>query len=214
MASEVGTVAVSTQRVPAADTATDWLWRRAHDVIEAYLATRGKADFARSVKSMTDQTVHEYGGRFLHELVQNGYDAHPADRTDGQVTLRLDCTEGPHGVLYVANAGRGFSESNVRAISNLGLSDKTIGEGIGNKGVGFKSVLQVCADPEVYSRTADDDLSPGSASASLVRATSSTWSVGTPSWPTTCWPTCRCTTSPSRSLTFRRPSNSSGPRGT
>ncbi len=138
MASEVGTVAVSTQRVPAADTATDWLWRRAHDVIEAYLATRGKADFARSVKSMTDQTVHEYGGRFLHELVQNGYDAHPADRSDGQVTLRLDCTEGPHGVLYVANAGRGFSESNVRAISNLGLSDKTIGEGIGNKGRGLQ----------------------------------------------------------------------------
>jgi hypothetical protein len=56
-----------------------------------------------------------------------------------------------HGTLYVANTGRGFTASNARRIRSLGLSDKPVGEGIGNKGVGFKSVLQICAAPEVYS---------------------------------------------------------------
>jgi hypothetical protein len=61
----------------------------------------------------------------------------------------------------VANGGTGFTESNTRAISNLGLSDKPVGEGIGNKGVGFKSVLQVCAAPEIYSRSCFDTFSRG-----------------------------------------------------
>lgn len=39
------------------------------------------------------------------------------------------------------------------------MSDKTIGEGIGNKGIGFKSVLQICGAPEIYSVLPDG--SPG-----------------------------------------------------
>jgi hypothetical protein len=38
----------------------------------------------------------------------------------------------------------------MRAVSaRVGVSDKPVDEGIGNKGVGFKSVLQICAAPEV-----------------------------------------------------------------
>src|SRR4051812_44721566 len=135
---------------PAAE--DEWILDHTRNVIDAYLQTRGKADFARSVKSMTDHTVHEYGGRFLLELLQNGYDAHGVEQTDGRIAIVLRHDEGAHGSVYVANTGAGFTRSNVLAISNLGLSDKPVGEGIGNKGVGFKSVLQVSATPEIYSR--------------------------------------------------------------
>ena len=105
---------------------------------------------------MTEHTAHEYGGRFLIELLQNAYDAHPRERQDGRVAVVFDETEGVHGTVYLANGGRPFNWSNVRSICNLGLSDKPVGDGIGNKGVGFKSVLQVCAEPEIYSADEDD----------------------------------------------------------
>jgi hypothetical protein len=139
--------------------ADEWLRARAEKTIQAHLRTREDADFARSVKSMIDQTAHEYGGRFLFELIQNGYDEQPRDSDTGRIALVLAHDENEHGVLYAANTGCGFTRSNVRAIANLGLSDKTIGEGIGNKGVGFKSVLQICGAPEIYSVL--PDRSPG-----------------------------------------------------
>lgn len=127
------------------------LWDRARRTVRAHLATREDQDYARSQKSMIDQSSREYGGRFLHELIQNGYDANPAEGARGRIAVLLAADEGAHGALYVANTGAGFSASNVRRIGSLGLSDKPIGAGIGNKGVGFKSVLQICTTPEVYS---------------------------------------------------------------
>jgi hypothetical protein len=85
------------------------------------------------------------------ELLQNAHDAHPAGSAGGKVLMLLDETEGPHGTMYAADAGAGFGEENFRAISNLALSNKPVGEGIGNKGVGFKSVLQACESPEIFS---------------------------------------------------------------
>ncbi|MGY1883959.1 sacsin N-terminal ATP-binding-like domain-containing protein [Blastococcus sp. SYSU DS0753] len=103
------------------------------------------------MKSLIEETATEYGGRFFLELLQNAHDAHTPGATDGRVLLLLDETEGPHGTVYAADRGRGFDFEAFRAISNLGLSSKPVGEGIGNKGVGFKSVLQVCESPEIYS---------------------------------------------------------------
>ncbi|UKY54736.1 hypothetical protein [Streptomyces inhibens] len=40
-------------------------------------------------------------------------------------------------------------------MSKLSCSDKVVGEGIGNKGVGFRSVLQISAAPETYSARPD-----------------------------------------------------------
>lgn len=51
----------------------------------------------------------------------------------------------------VANGGRPLSQSNFERMTTLGESDKPIGEGIGNKGVGFRSVFQICDVPEIYS---------------------------------------------------------------
>ena len=150
---------ISTQAPASRADADAWLRNKARRVVGAHLTTREDADFARSVKSMIDKTVHEYDGRFVFELIQNGYDKQDQDRRDGRLAITLVHHELEHGVLYVANTGQGFTPSNVRAIANLGLSDKELGEGIGNKGVGFKSVLQICESPEVYSTLPDG--SPG-----------------------------------------------------
>lgn len=120
-------------------------------VVDSYLETRGRNDYARSVKSLIEDTAGEYGGRFFVELLQNAHDAHPADALGGKVLMLLDETEGLHGTVYAADGGSGFMHDNFRAISNLALSNKPVGEGIGNRGVGFKSVLQVCESPEIYS---------------------------------------------------------------
>lgn len=106
---------------------------------------------------MVAHTVTEYRGRFIHELVQNGYDAHPVGTTTGRIAVHFDETEGDHGVLYVANGGNPLSEDNFNRMASLADSDKEIGVGIGNKGIGFKSVFQVCQAPEVYSARDLDD---------------------------------------------------------
>lgn len=106
--------------------------------------------FAESLKSISEDTAQEYEGRAVLELVQNGHDA-LADGSRGRIGVVLDLTEAP-GVLYVANEGAPFTKTNFRAITEFALSDKGTGEGIGNKGLGFRSVLQLTDWPEVYSK--------------------------------------------------------------
>ena len=105
----------------------------------------------RWIKKLIATTTKEYRGRFLFELIQNGFDAHPADARNGKLAIHFYEDEGEHGVLYVANAGNPLSKSNFERMASLGDSDKEIGVGIGNKGVGFKSVFQICSVPEVFS---------------------------------------------------------------
>ncbi|MDI1463380.1 DUF3883 domain-containing protein [Catellatospora sp. KI3] len=94
----------------------------------------------------------DYDGRTLIELLQNGHDAHPGDRTDGALEFVLREGEGPWGVLYVANGGRPIRHEDFEAMCRVAMSSKRPDEGIGNKGVGFKSVHQLADAPEIYSR--------------------------------------------------------------
>lgn len=106
---------------------------------------------AQQLRAVTQRAAEEYAGRFLLELLQNAHDAHPPAGRDGRCSVVLDEDEEQHGVLYVANGGDGFLWDRVKAICKLALSPKVVGEGIGNKGVGFRSVLQVTSAPEIYS---------------------------------------------------------------
>ena len=142
---------------------------------------------------MIGQTMREYGGRFLFELVQNGYDAQPPGTENGRIAIVLAYDEGTQGTLYVANTGHGFIASNARRIRSRGLSDKPIGEGTGNKGIGFKSVLQICTTPEVYSTLPTGD--PGSASASRGKTTCPNLLAATPFVPSRSSMKCRSTAS-------------------
>ena len=51
----------------------------------------------------------------------------------------------------MANRGNGFRKKDFVSITNIALSSKPVNESIGNKGLGFRSVLQICKWPEVYS---------------------------------------------------------------
>lgn len=108
----------------------------------------------RSLQKLGHLIGGEYGERVLYELVQNAHDAHP-EGTPGDVAIRLVVESEDRGVLYVANGGRGFSEDNLQAIRNIANSTKEVGEGIGNKGVGFRSVEALTDDPRIYSRAAE-----------------------------------------------------------
>ncbi|MER6149338.1 sacsin N-terminal ATP-binding-like domain-containing protein [Streptomyces hirsutus] len=107
---------------------------------------------ARELKALVDEMITPgYEGRVLIELLQNAHDAHPAKRRDGQIEFLLCEDEGDHGVLHVANGGRSFSDEDFKGVCTVGLSPKRPDEGIGHKGIGFKSVLQLTDAPEVYS---------------------------------------------------------------
>jgi hypothetical protein len=115
---------------------------------------------ARQVNAVSYTSAREYAGRSLFELLQNGYDAHPRDRRDGRVHVLLDEAEGEWGTLYVANGGTPFTWRDVERVCELAQSSKEVGEGIGNKGVGFRSILLISEAPEIYSADPDSPLGP------------------------------------------------------
>jgi hypothetical protein len=109
-------------------------------------ATREQKEFIEGI------VATDYDGRTVVELLQNGHDAHDRHRSDGVLEFFLDATEGDHGVLYVANGGEPVQDKDFLSMCRIAMSPKRPDEGIGNKGVGFKSVLQLADSPEVYSR--------------------------------------------------------------
>lgn len=143
------TRAVATQSVSVMSP-RDRIVEKARQVVLGYAAAKKHWNPASSLSALLRQMQREYEGRFLYELIQNAYDAHPSE-TEGDIIVLLDLDEGEHGVLYVANSGLPFTEQNFEAICELAQSDKAPDESIGNKGVGFKSVLQICEWPEIYS---------------------------------------------------------------
>lgn len=113
-------------------------------------AHRRKLKIYESLKSLNDVIGTQYGDRVLFELLQNAHDAHERDER-GEIAIRLVIEETGQGALLVANKGRAFTASNLEAIRNIGTSDKEIGEGIGNKGLGFRSVEALTDDVHIYS---------------------------------------------------------------
>lgn len=143
----------------ASNTCTEQLREYGQSVLEG---TRSKQvqRMARQVNAVSYTSAREYAGRSLFELLQNGYDAHPRDCRNGQVHVLLDEGEGEWGTLYVANGGTPFTWRNVKKVCELAQSSKAVGEGIGNKGVGFRSILLISDAPEIYSSDPDGPLGP------------------------------------------------------
>lgn len=125
-----------------------------HDTLErvGHYLSAPKLRVYRDLKGMCERVSDSYRDRVVTELLQNAHDAHSRDRNDGRVHIALDPGEGPFGTLYVANDGCGFTRDNFEALCSPTLTTKNVNEAIGNKGVGFLSVFQVSAHPEVYSR--------------------------------------------------------------
>ncbi|WP_349437397.1 hypothetical protein [Pararhizobium sp. A13] len=103
-----------------------------------------------SLKSLSDVIGTQYGDRVLFELIQNAHDAH-APGEKGEIAIRLIIESPEQGLLLVGNRGRPFTDSNLEAIRNIGMSDKEISEGIGNKGLGFRSDEALTNDVHIFS---------------------------------------------------------------
>ena len=144
--------AVETAGVP--DDAPSIIRTFTERIVNEALQIEALESTVKSAKQFIAQATIEYTNRFLFELIQNAYDAHGPDG-GGRVRILLDFTEGEFGTLYVANTGHPFAEVDFRSICEIARSSKAPGEGIGNKGVGFKSVIQIAEWPEIYSSTGD-----------------------------------------------------------
>ncbi len=136
----------------AGRTPADAVRTATRDRIAHFLNSPGDVDVYGDLRGMCTTVSVAYRNRAVLELLQNAHDAHAPDDRRGRIRFIYDATEGDHGVLYAANDGRGFTEGDFKALCSPSKTTKTVNEAIGNKGVGFLSVFQICANPEVYSR--------------------------------------------------------------
>ena len=106
----------------------------------------------RTVASLGDQVAQEYRGRAVLELLQNAHDVLAFAPSDDprQISFVLNSSpEQPE--LLIANSGRPFRREDFSGICQLGQSPKDPNESVGNKGLGFRSVLELTTRPEVWS---------------------------------------------------------------
>ena len=105
----------------------------------------------RTIASLGGQIAEAYRGRCVLELLQNAHDALPEipDDDPGLITFSLVTTPDP--VLLVANSGRAFERKDFKGLCRLGQSPKDPNKSVGNKGLGFRSVLEVASSPEIWS---------------------------------------------------------------
>ena len=109
-----------------------------------------------SLRNLNEVIGTEYGDRVLYELIQNAHDAHRPD-DEGRIAIRLVIQSETEGVLYIANGGNSFRPEDVEAIKNLATTGKEIGAGIGNKGLGFRSVEALTDDVRIFSRSGEGE---------------------------------------------------------
>ena len=104
----------------------------------------------RTVASLGDQVAQEYRGRAVLELLQNAHDVLGGNDDPGQVSFVLN-SSGEQPELLIANSGRPFRHKDFSGICELAQSPKDPNESVGNKGLGFRSVLELTTCPEVWS---------------------------------------------------------------
>src|SRR5688572_9532077 len=87
------------------------------------------------------EAARDHISRVIYELLQNAEDA-------GSDSFVVHLQAEPP-VAYFCDNGQGISSAAVKSLSSLFLSPKT--SGIGRKGIGFKAVFSICAEPIVMS---------------------------------------------------------------
>ena len=105
----------------------------------------------KTIASLGGQIAEAYRGRCVLELLQNAHDALPEIPGDdpGLITFSLETVPSP--VLLIANSGHAFERKDFKGLCQLGQSPKDPNKSVGNKGLGFRSVLEVASGPEVWS---------------------------------------------------------------
>lgn len=93
--------------------------------------------------------------------MQNAADAILRSGRSGRIELRI-CA----GNLYCANEGEPFSEAGITAVTHAFLSPKE-GDEIGRFGLGFKSVLSVTSNPQIFSSSISFEFNASESQSSL-----------------------------------------------
>ena len=105
----------------------------------------------RTVASLRGQVAQEYRGRAVMELLQNAHDVLAVADDDDPRRISFVLRRSPEPELLVANSGRPFRHEDFIGICQLAQSPKDPNESVGNKGLGFQSVLELSTRPEVWS---------------------------------------------------------------
>ena len=105
----------------------------------------------RTIASLNEQIAQAYRGRCIQELLQNAHDALANTPDDDPKQISFVLSTRPEPVLLVANSGHPFRPKDFEGLCQLGQSPKDPNESVGNKGLGFRSVLEVSAFPEIWS---------------------------------------------------------------
>ena len=107
----------------------------------------------RTIASLSGQITQEYRGRCILELLQNAHDALANAESDDPRRISFVLSTAPEPVLLIGNSGRPFRTEDFYGICQLGQSPKDPNKSVGNKGLGFRSVLEVSTCPEIWSTT-------------------------------------------------------------
>ena len=99
----------------------------------------------------TPRSPQEYRGRCILELLQNAHDALAHGDSDDARRISFVLSTDPKPVLSVGNSGHPFRKADFDGICQLAQSPKDPNENVGNKGLGFRSVLEVSSRPEIWS---------------------------------------------------------------
>ena len=110
----------------------------------------------RTVASLSGQITQEYRGRCVLELLQNAHDALAGAPPDDPRQISFVLATEPEPVLLIANSGRPFRQRDFEGICQLGQSPKDPNASVGNKGLGFQSVLEVSTRPQIWSTAAEE----------------------------------------------------------
>eukprot|EP00928_Gymnodinium_smaydae_P024243 TRINITY_DN19678_c0_g2_i2.p1 TRINITY_DN19678_c0_g2~~TRINITY_DN19678_c0_g2_i2.p1 ORF type:complete len:1842 (-),score=367.51 TRINITY_DN19678_c0_g2_i2:61-4833(-) len=115
----------------------------------------GVAEMRNSLAAAVDtiaRDLYESEAHFMQELLQNADDNQYDPSVIPEISFSL-VQQGSQYYFLAVNNEVGFSETDVRAITDISRSSKTrdSGETTGYKGVGWKSVFRVCKSPVVLS---------------------------------------------------------------
>lgn len=121
------------------------IWRQQLSVIFANIVNKKREH--EEIANASQLIGADYQGRFLLELLQNGYDAiMKGDSQSGSIAIVKH-----ENFVAVGNHGVPFDQDRVNRIISLAISEKKPSGDIGNKGVGFKSVFEVTKTPIILS---------------------------------------------------------------
>ena len=110
----------------------------------------------RITANLRGEITQEYRGRCVLELLQNAHDALAVSRPGDPRKISFVFTTEPDPELLIANSGRPFRRKDFEGICELGQSPKDPKESVGNKGLGFQSVLEVSTQPQIWSTAAEE----------------------------------------------------------